>query len=225
MRRSKPRFFGWPSGHSFDDSPTPPSGWWRKFFISLAGGGALVASFALEVAGKPVAGYSLRAAVILVWFALETPVFRRAKQGTTPATAVRWAVGSMIAGCVAVALTPVNAILVWRVANLHLFFVSGIGLVTLAVATRVTMGHAGRHELLGGKIVWLRWVIGLAVVASTTRASADFWPKIKESHHIYAAWTWLIIGVLWMWKAGRFLLHSDEPMPDAQRKCPKKRGR
>ena len=44
---------------------------------------ALVASFAVEVAGRPAAGHWLRAAVILVWFALETPVFRRAKERTT----------------------------------------------------------------------------------------------------------------------------------------------
>lgn len=215
-----PRFFGWPSGHSFDDSPRPPSGWWRRFVISLIGGGALVASFAIEVAGKPSAAYWMRAAVILVWFAWETPVFRRAKQGTTPATAVRWAVGSLVLGCVGAALWPVL-----RVANLHLLFVSGIGLIVLAVATRVTLGHAGRHDLLGGKIVWLRWVIGLAVVASTTRASAEYWPEIMVSHHIYAAWTWLIVCVWWLIKAGRFLLRSEEAPPDAVRRCPKKRGR
>ena len=50
------------------------------------------------------------------------------------------------------------------------------------------------------------------MVASTTRASADFWPKIMVSHHIYAAWTWLIVCALWLWKAGRFLAVSDEPI-------------
>lgn len=216
-----PRLFGWPSSHSFDDSVTPPSGWWPRFFLALAGGGLLVASFAIEVAGRPVVAYWLRAAVILAWFAWETPVFRRAKQGTTPGTAVRWAVGSLVLGCAGAAMWPEL-----RVANLHLLFVSGIGLVTLAVATRVTLGHAGRHDLLGGRIIWLRWVIGLAVVASTTRASADFLPEIMVSHHIYAAWTWLLISAWWMIAAGRFVTKSEDRPPDAERRCPKKgRGR
>jgi uncharacterized protein involved in response to NO len=200
-----PRFFGRPSGHSFDDSPSPPPGWWPRVFVALAGGGALVATFGMEVAGRPVLAYWLRAGLIAGWFTWEVPVFRRAVRATTPGTAVRWAVASMVAGCVGAALWPVL-----RVANLHLVFVSGIGLVTLAVATRVTLGHAGRHDLLGGRIVWLRWVIGLAVLAATTRASADFLPRIMVSHHVYAAWTWLVLSGWWLFCAGRFLWRREE---------------
>lgn len=212
-----PRLLGWPSSHSFDDSPAPPRGWWRRCAAALVIAFVLAASFAVEVAGHPSAGQSLRAAAVVVWFLLETPAFRRAKQPTTPGTAVRWALVSIVAGLAAAAIWP-HA----RVGSLHLLFVSGIGLVTLAVAVRVTLGHAGRHDLLGGRIVWLRWLIGLAVLASTTRMSADFLPAIRTSHYVYAAWTWVAVGVLWLFFAGRFLWRSDEAGPPRRSRCPRR---
>jgi uncharacterized protein involved in response to NO len=209
-----PRFFGQPSRHSFDDSPQPPAGWWRRCISSLVVGGVVLASIAIEVAGHPFAGQFTRAVAVAGWFVLETPVFRRPHQPTTLATAVRWALVSIIAGLAAAAAWPQA-----RVGSLHLAFVSGIGLVTLAVATRVTLGHAGRHDLSGGRIVWLRWLIGLAMLAATTRMSADFLPQIRSSHLVYAAWTWVAASILWLWFAGRFLAHSDEPRPRGGR-CP-----
>jgi uncharacterized protein involved in response to NO len=108
-----------------------------------------------------------------------------------------------------------------RVGSLHLYFVSGIGLITLTVGTRVILGHAGRHDLLGGKILWLRWVVGLAILAATTRMSADFLPAIRASHHIYAAWTWAILSLIWLVALGRYLLR-DENSPKPPSRCPRK---
>ena len=210
-----PRFFGMNSSHSFDDSPNPQAGWWKKAFASAIAGLLVITSFALEVAGKPLAGYLLRAGVILVWFALETPLLRRVKLSTTPGTAARWALGGLIAGCVCAACWP-HA----RVGSLHLFFASGFALVTLAVGTRVILGHAGRHDLLGGKIVWLRWVIGLLVLAATTRMSADFIPKVQVSHHIYSAWSWAAAGFIWLAVLAKFLLRNEDS-PKRASKCPR----
>ncbi|RPJ34463.1 MAG: NnrS family protein [Verrucomicrobiaceae bacterium] len=213
-----PRFFGMPSSHSFDDSPAPPAGWWRRAVAALIAGLLVVASFALEVQGKALAGQLLRAAVIALWFALETPVLRRGKISSTPGNAVRWALGGLVAGCACAAIWPMQ-----RVGSLHLFFVSGIGLITLTVGTRVILGHAGRHDLLAGKIIWLRWVTGLAILAATTRMSADFLPAIRVSHHIYAAWTWVIAGLIWLAALGRYLLRNEDS-PQPKSRCPKRRA-
>lgn len=213
-----PRFFGWPSSHSFDDSPTPPAGWWRKTAAASVAGLLVIGGFLLEVAGHAMAGQLLRALVILVWFAMETPILRRAKTPTTPGNSVRWAIGSMIAGLMAAACWPVA-----RIGSLHLFFACGLALVTLAVGTRVILGHAGRHDLLDGKIVWLRWVTGLLIVAAATRTTADFIPKVLVSHHIYAAWCWAIGAVLWLAMLGRFLWRSEEEAP-VPSKCPRKQA-
>ena len=200
-----PRFFGHPSPHHFDESESIPPGWWRRALPALAAGLLIVASFVLEASQRIEAGHWLRAAVVLGWFVLESPVFRRALARTTPGTTVRVAVLMLVAGCVTAALYPLQ-----RIGAMHLFFVSGIGLATLAVGTRVVLGHAGRHDLLGGRIKWMRWLIGLVLLAATTRASADFLPAIKVSHHIYAASTWIVSTGLWLWALRKFFLMEEE---------------
>jgi uncharacterized protein involved in response to NO len=211
-----PRFFGMPSSHSFDDAPAPPAGWWRRAVAAIFAGLMIIASFALEVSGKAMAGQLLRAAVILVWFALESPVFRRGQISSTPGNAVRWAISGLAAGCACAAFWPPA-----RVGSLHLFFVSGVGLVTMAVGTRVILGHAGRHDLLAGKIIWMRWVIGLVILAATTRMSADFLPAIRVSHHKYAAWTWAIAGTIWLAALARHLFRNEESAKPKSR-CPRR---
>ena len=195
-----PRFFGKPSSHSFDDSPHPPAGWWRKAAMAAAAGVFIVISFLFEAYGLAMAGQLLRAAVVLGWFALETPLLERTGIATTPGNAARWALAGLIAGLACAAVWPLA-----RVGSLHLFFVSGLGLVTLAVGTRVILGHAGRHDLLGGRILWLRWVTGLLILAAATRMTSDFIPAVRVSHHIYAAWTWAIAGLVWLAALGRYL--------------------
>jgi uncharacterized protein involved in response to NO len=103
-----------------------------------------------------------------------------------------------------------------------LFFASGIGLVTLAVGTRVILGHAGRHDLLGGRILWLRWMTGLLILAATTRMSADFLPAIRVSHHLYAAWTWAIAGVVWLVALAPCLIR-DEESAKPRTHCPRRK--
>ena len=214
-----PRFFGMSSSHSFDDSPTPPTGWWLRVLMAATAGMMIAGSFALEISGRAVAGQLLRAAVILAWFALESPVFHHVKRSSTPGNAVRGALHSMAAGCVCAALWPAS-----RVGSLHLFFAAGLGLVTMAVGARVVLGHAGRHDLLGGKIVWLRWVSGLLMLAAGTRMSADFLPNIRNSHLIYAGWTWALAGAIWLAALAKYFFRNEESMK-RQGGCPRRRGR
>lgn len=211
-----PRFFGMESRHSFDDSPRPPAGWWRRAIAAIIAGLLVIAGFALEVHGKAMAGQLLRAAVILVWFAIEVPGLWRGKISSTPGNAVRWAIGGIAAGLACAAFWPLT-----RVGSLHLLFISGIGLVTLAVGARVVLGHAGRHDLLGGRILWLRWLTGLAILAATTRMSSDFLPAIRVSHHIYAAWTWMMVGGIWLVALARHLTRNEES-PKPQSRCPRR---
>ncbi|MBC8128524.1 MAG: NnrS family protein [Gloeobacteraceae cyanobacterium ES-bin-144] len=200
-----PRFFGMASTHAFDDSITLPAGWWKKAVLSISAGLLIVVSFLLEVYGKPMSAYLLRAGVIVVWFSMETPVFRRAKLSTTPGNTIRWSMIGMAAGCLCAAFWPLA-----RVGSLHLFFVSGIGLLTLAVGVRVILGHAGRHDLLTGKIVWLRWVAALIILAAITRMSCDFLPTLRVSHQIYAAYTWALAALIWLSVLAKHLLRNED---------------
>ncbi len=195
-----PRFFGLPSSHAFDDSPSPPSGWWPRAGAAVFWGLHIVASFGLESYGYAMIGQLLRAAVIGVWFAMETPVFRRAKIPSSAGNVVRMAIFGLMAGCGVAAFWPAA-----RIGSLHLFFASGLGLITLAVSTRVILGHAGKHDLLVGRMSWLRWTAGLLVLAAATRMSADFLPVVRISHHRYAAWTWAVGGLIWWVALARLL--------------------
>ena len=199
-----PRFFGKASTHSFDDSPVPPAGWWPKALAAAAAGGMILLSFALEVAGHPGGGHALRAAVIALWLLRETPGLARPASRSTPGNAARWAVLGLFAGIAATALWPAA-----RVGTLHLFFAAGIGLMAIAAGTRVILGHAGRHDLLGGKILWLRWVAGILILAAATRVTSDFVPAVRVSHHIYAAWCWAAGCLLWLGFVGRHLIPNN----------------
>ncbi|QJE95115.1 NnrS family protein [Luteolibacter luteus] len=200
-----PRFFGMESGHSFHDSPTPPPGWWPRFTASVICALLIAAGFALEAFGWSLVGHVLRATVILAWFASETPVFRRGKLSCTPGNVARFAVVALILGTAAAGLWPLA-----RVGSLHLFFAAGLGLAVLAVATRVVLGHGGRHDLLVGRIVWLRIAAGLLVLAAATRMTSDFVPAVRVSHHIYAAWIWAAGGSVWLIFVSRYLGRGEE---------------
>lgn len=212
-----PRFFGWPSSHAFDDSPRPPPGWWARVGAAGFWGLHLVASFAFEIFAYPLIGQLLRALVLGVWFALETPVFRRAKISSTTGNVVRLAIVAMLVGWIAAAFWPAA-----RVGSLHLVFASGFGMVTLAVGTRVALGHAGKHALLVGRLRWLRWTAGWVILAATTRMSADFLPPQRVSHHIYAAWTWALAAWIWLVALGKWWWwREDQPKPRSP--CPRRR--
>ena len=212
-----PRFFGLPSSHSFEDSPRPPAGWWARVGAAVFWGLHMPASFALEVYGYPMLGQFLRAMVLTAWFAIETPVFRPAKISSTTGNVVRLSIIAMLTGWVAAAFWPSA-----RAGSLHFVFIAGFGLVTLAVSTRVILGHAGRHDLLVGRLRCLRWAAGLVLLAAATRMSSDFLPAQRVSHHIYAAWTWSIGALVWLAALGKWLWHRENE-PKARSACPRRR--
>ena len=62
------------------------------------------------------------------------------------------------------------------------------------------------------------------ILAATTRMSSDFLPAIRVSHHIYAAWTWVLVGVIWLVAlAGHLTRNEDSPKPKSR--CPKRAKR
>lgn len=222
-----PRFFGRPSDHAFPEARALPPGWPAKALWCAAGGLAVIGTFALESLDHPRLAHGLRAGVVLAAFVLTTPMFRKSRLKASLPTALRIAVVSIFAGYLANLFHPVA-----RVGNLHLTLVSGLALFTLTVATRVILGHGGRHDLLSGKLVFVRWTAGLALLASTTRMSADYLPAILVSHHKYAAWTWVAVSLVWFVPLAACLFRTDEPDPPgvppnplpplpAKRRCPK----
>ncbi len=85
----------------------------------------------------------------------------------------------------------------YRVHLLHVILVSGLGLLTFMIATRVSLSH-GRHNM-----EWEKNSKGLFLgallmsLAGFTRLSAGFAPHIYQSHLLYAAYTWILGLLVW----------------------------
>jgi len=70
----------------------------------------------------------------------------------------------------------------------HLWMAGGIGLMTLAVMTRATLGHTGRELTAGGGTVALYLAVGIAVAA---RLMAGIWPGHALLLHGVSGAAWI----------------------------------
>jgi uncharacterized protein involved in response to NO len=86
---------------------------------------------------------------------------------------------------------------VYYIHLMHLFYISGLSLLTLMIATRVTLSHGGHGTQLEIKSKSLKVIIGLFVLAALTRMSAGFIPVLYLSHLFYAASVWIIGMLVW----------------------------
>jgi uncharacterized protein involved in response to NO len=214
-----PRFFGRKSEHGFEESLSIPKGWWNQSGFSLAAAGLIGVSFVMEANGMLVAGQWVRAAIVLGYLPAAIPgLLERTDRGAL-VLAIRLSFLGGVAGWIVAACYPHT-----RIGSLHLGFIGGGGLLMLVVATRVILGHGGRHDRLAGRMKLFHVVTGLAILAATTRTSADFLPAIKVSHFIYAAISWVAVVGFWGW-----WLRREAKAPELDRsqwapsKCPKRK--
>jgi uncharacterized protein involved in response to NO len=180
----------------------------RKTLRAMAAALLLAGSFPLEAFGWVKLGGLLRVAVCVSYLILEV---RWKKAPGDPArgswtTGLHWAL--LLAFC-GIATAP------WladqRVAVEHLLYIGGFGLLMLVVASRVLFGHSGDLDGFSKRSWTVRIFILLAILAATTRTSANFIPTILLSHYKYAAWTWGILGIWWLiWHRRRFIQRDPE---------------
>lgn len=85
----------------------------------------------------------------------------------------------------------------YKIHFMHLFYIGGLSLLTLFVATRVTLSHGGHDTGLELKSKYLYGVIFLFVSAALTRFSAGLLPAHYQSHLLYAAIVWILGLLLW----------------------------
>ncbi len=200
-----PRFFGRSSPHSFDESQAIPKRWWRPFMISLFAGLLIVYSFEIEARGLLRPGMWLRAAVVGASIAFSVPGWIGWGGVNAVGRGLRWVVPCALAGWVAAGwFTPL------RIGLLHGMFIGATGLIMIGVATRVTLGHGGRHDRLQSPLRWFHAVWVLLLLVAATRITPEFVPKIRVSHYIYAAAFWTITMVFWAW---RLRLEFGKPKP------------
>lgn len=214
-----PRFFGRSSAHSFAVSTTLPPGWLRHFAVSLAAGLAVLASFVLESRGLLRSGLLLRAGIVGTAMLVTVPGL----PGLARTNGLGWALRVVplagVGGWLLAAGFASSPLL--RVGMLHLMFISASGLVMLAVACRVVLGHGGRHDRLESPLRWCHGLWGMVLFTAATRVFADLVEKIRVSHYIYAAAMWVVVVLFWAWKL-RKEARAPRWAPDAPHsRCPK----
>lgn len=212
-----PRFFGLSSKHSFDDSSTLPPGWRSQFTISLIAGALLLVSFAMETWQSAPSGLTMRAVIFSVYFPLAVPGLLSFSKVNALALSLRWILPCAVGGWLLAAFYPHM-----RIGISHLMFIGGPGLLMLAVSTRVFLGHNDRHDRLASPLKWLHAVWTLILLTASTRLSADFVPKVRTSHLIYAAVLWVIVVIFWGYKT---IKESRIPRTDAgeRKSCPRRK--
>jgi len=149
-------------------------------------------SFVLEAVSNRVLAYALRAVVVTYiamcfWKIHKWP--RRKAFQSFWLWASAW---FLLSGQWALVIFPDH-----KVHILHVILVSGLGLMTLMIATRVSLSH-GKHDMeieKKSKVLFIG--AGLLALAGLTRLSAGFAPHIYQSHLLYAAYTWTAALLVW----------------------------
>ena len=98
----------------------------------------------------------------------------------------------LVFGFISSILIPLHAIHL-----IHLSYVSGLGLLTLMIATRVSVSHSGLNSMIEQKSKLLLSVGVLVILAATTRASSGISEKIYLHHLAYASSCWIVGVLLW----------------------------
>lgn len=187
--------------------------WRRKAFESAFVGVLVILTYWAEVRGQFEQMAWARFIVILVWFTRETGWLRFAVGKGIMSLSLRLGILCILIGSLSAVID-----LTQKVALDHSLYIGGFGLVSLTVATRVIYGHSGQGSEFQkwGKLLTAASL--LMVLTAATRVSADFIVDSRIYHHIYAAFLWLIVSIIWAFVV--FPSLSKRPPAAAKRKFP-----
>lgn len=201
-----PRFLGLGVRRKLAPSSTVTPEWRTAARFAGAVGGLVAGTYLLEATGWPRTGTTLRALLIagFLWRELPLERLRWTWDG------VQWL---LVVGlvCVPLGVLASGWLPGWRVALSHLELLSGFGLITLGVATRVVFGHSGERAQLERFNAPLTVAAVLLLLALLNRLSGDLVPSTMVSHYLYAALCWLGGTLLW---AVRVLSKALKPDPE-----------
>lgn len=161
----------------------------------------LIGSFALEVSvsAPPLADASraLRAAVFTLVSFHDWKIHRLPRARSTLALSLWISCWLLLLGLWLPAAFPSYA-----VHGRHLAYVGGFGLMTLAVATRVTLAHGGHDLVLERTSRFFKAAVALVLLATATRTIARLLPEAAYWNHLlFAAWAWTAGLAVWGWFA------------------------
>lgn len=152
----------------------------------------LLLAFVAESLGAVFLGGVLKIAVVS-WIAFFSwGLFRKSKTKSRLAGGMRLSGFMVLTGILMAVLQPSYAVH-W----MHLTYMAGFGLMTLTVASRVTLAH-GNYDLAFEAQSKALWICGALILTSAlTRVAAPFTGAGYSTHLLYAAVVWLLAIVLW----------------------------
>ena len=187
-----PRFLGLGVRRKFAPSVIVTPEWLAAARFAGFVGALIIASYGLEAAGWTRTAVTVRAALIagFLWRELPLERLRWTWNG------VQWLLVVGLA-CLPLGVLASGWLPGWRVAMSHVELISGFGLITLGVATRVVFGHSGERSQLDRFHAPITVAAGLMLLGLLNRLSGDVVPSTMVSHYLYGALCWMAGLLLW----------------------------
>ncbi len=162
--------------------------WWH-------GSAAIVVlfSFVLEAFFRPEAGRVLRAVLISAECLLQMKIYKLPISGKITSKVLLFSLWLFVAGLWGYAFCPQN----YRLAFLHLCFIGGFSLSTIAVATRVILSHCGYGTLLNRSYKPFTIAASLMLAGLLARFAADFLATSYQDHLAFAGLLWGLGALVW----------------------------
>ena len=179
-----------PSSNLPESRAFPPAWRGEAAFAALIGG-LTIASFAIDIFDWPRIGGWLRVIALALYTGGRVPFRGR----SFLANCLRVGIVSALFGFAVIALWPL-----YRVAGLHIVFITGFNLIAFTVAIRVVFGHSGNLELLAKRLWFFIAAGALLYLAMLSRFTADLAPAVRVLHLVAGAICWLVAALVWMMK-------------------------
>lgn len=187
-----PRFFGMPSKHAFPELLMPSPAWLRRAGFAGACGGLIFIGFFLEAFGYALAGHLLRALGVSIYLLREIPLHKAKEAHGDLAWGLRIALFALPLGLVLTSLFA-GTYLAW----MHVFYLTGFGLITFMVASRVLFGHSGQSDCFTARLPGVRLLILCTVLGLALRVGADYLTSGRFEAYAWAALLWIAGVAAW----------------------------
>lgn len=176
-------------GSTLPESRAFPPQWRREAAFAALIGIFVIASFFLEAFDWPASGGWIRVVALGLYVGRRLPFRGR----SFLANDLRTGIITIFLGFAVIAAWPL-----YRIAALHIVFISGFNLVVFTVATRVVYGHSGNLDRLSKRLWFLTATGALLHLAMISRFTADLAPSVRVAHLLSAAICWLVASLVWM---------------------------
>jgi uncharacterized protein involved in response to NO len=177
---------------------TPPKDVTKKSLpwmaILFAFGLLIIASIVVEHAFSHPSMMTLRGVLLLALLVFEGRLYRTPRLPGLQRRVVQGAAWLVPLGSIAAGIWTD-----YRVALLHITFVGGFSLLTLAIGSHVVLSHTDREALRDRAKVPVAIYAFLILLASATRASADLMLEGYFHHLAYASAVWIAATLGWLY--------------------------